>query len=148
MVALNAPAQVSTWQEKRAATEEKVSTEKSARRTTKQAGGFEPTSVIEFELALGNDRGLPDRILADRSLTDRGLADHGGRRGRLTNRKISSGSSTHESESRSRNEKKLFHDCALVLDNDPYLHGQNHAYKKRRWLIKLVLKRHSELFSK
>src|SRR5271170_7155544 len=121
VVALNAPAQVSTWAGKRPATEEKVSTEKWARRTTNNRADSSRLSVIEFELALGNDRRLADRILADWSLTDRGLADHGGRRRRLTNRKISSGSSTHESESRSRNEKNLFHDCALVLDNDPYL---------------------------
>jgi hypothetical protein len=27
------------------------------------------------------------------------------------------------------------------------LHGQNHAYKRRRWPIKLVQKRHIKLFS-
>ena len=53
-------------------------------------------SVIAFELALGDDRGLADRSLADRSLTDRSLADHGGRG--LAGRQISGGSSAHESE--------------------------------------------------
>jgi hypothetical protein len=83
-------------------------------------GGNEPTFRLCYgRLTLGDDRSLADRRLADRSLTDRSLADHGGRGRRLTGREISSGCHTHESESRSRNQKKLFHDCALVLETIP-----------------------------